>query len=225
MYENLHPKDEILNEYLDGELDWKQLTVLETHLERCPDCTRRLELMRSLFLTLMELPDLPLDRDLSAGVLAKITPPLNRRLTVPSVLWLVFAVQMLVALALLAFAWPFLWNSSNLNLVTGFGQRIEAMILESSGDWLGFWQAYPDALRVALERVISSAAIHWGDLLMNFQVSLAHLGAVWERLAGGIFEIHTSTLELTVLLLAATALWLIGNRVLLRPSGSEKHPM
>jgi anti-sigma factor RsiW len=69
-----HPDDIQLNEYLDGYLVDDQIMALKLHLESCPQCTTRLDELRSVFVSLEMLPDLPLERELSSEVVAAIQP-------------------------------------------------------------------------------------------------------------------------------------------------------
>ena len=61
-----------LNEYLDQMLDEQSRQNVETHLAKCEACRAALDELQNLFATLDKLPDIPLTRDLTPGVLARL---------------------------------------------------------------------------------------------------------------------------------------------------------
>ena len=98
----IHADEDVLNEYLDGELSPSGCSSLEAHLARCPDCTRRLDALRELFANVQGLPEEALSRDLAPGVLRG----LSRRRVSWRVLDLTLAGQAILALVLAVLAWP-----------------------------------------------------------------------------------------------------------------------
>ena len=57
-----HLSDEILNEWLDEAVEPSARAAVEAHLAGCQDCAARLDTLRSLFVRLDTLPDLPPER-------------------------------------------------------------------------------------------------------------------------------------------------------------------
>jgi anti-sigma factor RsiW len=100
-----HPDDETLNEYLDDALDAAIRAHVAAHLAACPHCAARLESLRALFTALEALPEEPLARDLSAGVLARLPRPVEKLAVPPTMRWVV-AAQALAAVMLLAMVAP-----------------------------------------------------------------------------------------------------------------------
>lgn len=100
----MHLNEETLNEYLDSVLEATKCAEADAHLAACPQCAARLAEMRALFATLEALPAEPLTRDLSAKVLAALTPPASLSLPVRAVL----VLQALVAVIVLALSAPIL---------------------------------------------------------------------------------------------------------------------
>ncbi|NOY97706.1 MAG: hypothetical protein GXP40_00670, partial [Chloroflexi bacterium] len=94
-----------LNECLDGTLDSTARQRVEAHLSACEACRARLDDLRLVFSALEGLPETPLTRDLTPGVLARLP---KARLA-PS-LWRqpAFLVQSLLTLILLAAGAPML---------------------------------------------------------------------------------------------------------------------
>ncbi|MGQ0603669.1 MAG: anti-sigma factor family protein [Anaerolineales bacterium] len=98
-----HLTDELLNEYLDQALPADGRSQVEAHLAGCAECVARLDSLRSLFATLEALPTVPLARDLSAGVLARLPQP--EPMLQPALNWVVIA-QAVATAVLLAIAAP-----------------------------------------------------------------------------------------------------------------------
>lgn len=103
-----HLDDDMLNAWLDRELDADARARTATHLSTCASCAERLSALQTLHVRLQALPDARLERDLSAGVLARLRSN-QRAAQAPEPLsrgWrFVTALQMLaVALALAWFA-------------------------------------------------------------------------------------------------------------------------
>src|SRR5204862_7958896 len=106
-----HLDDVLLNEYLDKALEHSARIDVEAHLAHCPECAARLMELRTLFADLDALPDLRLERDLTPTVLA-----VARRKSRPAplaaspVLGLIFALQAVVSISVLALPLPLLAN-------------------------------------------------------------------------------------------------------------------
>ena len=106
-----HLNDETLNEYADEALAPAARAQAEAHLAGCRACSARLASLRTLFAHLEALPDMALDRDLAPAVTQAV-----RRTRMPRrapkveprhpLYRLIFPLQALAALVLLAFAWP-----------------------------------------------------------------------------------------------------------------------
>jgi hypothetical protein len=110
-----HPNDALLNEYLDGMLPPGESSALESHLERCANCSQRLADLQQVFSRLRDLPELPLSVDLAARVTETLkqqrvgenTPFIEqRRLFLhPRLSQLVTGVEAFAALFLLVLYW------------------------------------------------------------------------------------------------------------------------
>jgi hypothetical protein len=189
-----HLSEATLNEYVDQALGEPERAAVSAHLAGCPVCTERLAALRVLFVGLAELPSAPLGRDLRAGVLASLSAgraaPLRpvadpRR---PAVRW-VFAAQLLAALLLLAFAWPFVAGAAHPERWLG-GLGPGALAAGLAGAWISFTGAWP-----AAEHWLAGAA---SQPNLPLAALLPPVGAA-------------------AVLVAAGALWLLGNALLLRP--------
>lgn len=64
---------ELLDAYLDTELSTEETAAVEAHLAECGDCSERLRQLKSLVEKLNQLPEVPMPRDLSSAIEAKIT--------------------------------------------------------------------------------------------------------------------------------------------------------
>ncbi|HMA36558.1 MAG TPA: zf-HC2 domain-containing protein [Chloroflexia bacterium] len=69
-----HPAAEILDLYLDDQLDAGARATVAAHLSTCPACQAELAAVQDLFRELETLPADRLPRDLTAPVLARIAP-------------------------------------------------------------------------------------------------------------------------------------------------------
>jgi hypothetical protein len=104
MNEPEHLELALLNEYLDQALDAGQQRMVEHHLETCVECRARLGELRQLFISIEALPEISLERDLSAGVMAQIRRQPKKQVSTWS--GLTFVAQTAAAIAILAAVWP-----------------------------------------------------------------------------------------------------------------------
>ena len=100
-----HLNETQLNEYLDQMLDDESRQQAEAHLAACEQCRAELADLEMLFSSLGELSEIPLTRDLRAGVLAR----LPKEIEIP-VLWRqpAFVMQSLLTVVLLTIGIPVL---------------------------------------------------------------------------------------------------------------------
>ena len=108
MIEPEHLQQALLNEYLDRSLEVGQQELVERHLESCAICRARLEELRGLFIALETLPESHLGRDLSVAVIAQLRRQPEKR--VSTWLNLAFILQVIAAVAILAFTWPVIFQ-------------------------------------------------------------------------------------------------------------------
>ncbi len=99
-----HLQENMLHAHLDGELTAMEHTTVKKHLESCNSCQERLQELQSTFMTLKELPDLPLGVDLAPQVLRS----LRAEKDVFSALPWITAAQAAAAVVLLALSLPIL---------------------------------------------------------------------------------------------------------------------
>ena len=100
-----HISDELLNEYLDQQLDTTTHERLTAHLAACDDCQVRLLEAQQLFATLDALPEAPLMVDLSRQVVARLSAEFKPR-PLPGWTLPIIVLQMIAALALFIWLWP-----------------------------------------------------------------------------------------------------------------------
>jgi anti-sigma factor RsiW len=197
MNELIHLEEGTLNEYLDGALTLEQRTALEAHLEVCQHCAQRLAFLQAVFSALESLPEAGLERDLSPRVLAAIGADQSqggpRRVTLAS--RLVFVFQAVAAVALLVAIWPFLSQLFYTGIPPLLAKEAAALAQRWSEVW-AFW---------VVDLQASTAGI------------LEELLESWKGLAFRPAWLQASAPEMAVLLVAALALWLAGNGLLVRP--------
>lgn len=196
---NPHLSDKLLNEFLDGALDGSARADVEAHLAACGACSARLEALGAVFAGLATLPQAPLGRDLRLGVMAAVRAQSQtalRPIAGPRrpVFQLVFALQLLAALALLAFAWPFLAGLAQLTPLIGSAD-VSRFVAQLAGAWLDF-----GGLWLALERWLALATT---QPTLRPEMLLQPVVAGLVLVAGGV-------------------LWLLGNALLLRPRPASR---
>ena len=96
-----HLKDDLIHEYLDGELNVDMNELVQRHLKVCSECADRLHRWRSLFSEIEQLPDLDPAMNLAPAVLVRLTAPKPPR---SRTFWLM-AGQTALALVLLTYGW------------------------------------------------------------------------------------------------------------------------
>ena len=67
-----HLTEDQLNEYLDNLLNGQMRQSVEIHLSQCADCRNQVEALKQVFADLTNLPEIPLPRDLTPVILAKL---------------------------------------------------------------------------------------------------------------------------------------------------------
>ncbi len=100
-----HLTETQLNEHLDLMLDEASQQQVQAHLDICEQCHAELNELATLFAALDELPDVPLTRDLTSGVLAR----LPKLIKIPN-LWKqpAFVMQSLLTAVLVGVSIPIL---------------------------------------------------------------------------------------------------------------------
>lgn len=138
-----HLDDSTLNAFLDDALDTQAAGSAAAHLAACPQCAARLARLRTTIAEVTALPDLPLGRDLSAGVLAALKtrarPALSPRAR------LAFGLQALAAAAALTAAAPLalalLGDPSALAPALDVSSIVAALSQQLMSGWLGILSA------------------------------------------------------------------------------------
>ncbi len=182
-----HPDEFRFHEYLDGELSSAAQTEVESHVAACAACSRTLAELQTLFEQVEGLPELELGIDLSPQIVARLERP---ALTLPAIRW-VAVVQVLMAILLLAAAWP------SFQLFTSSWPEPSQL----SADW-----------QVALAERIGVLGEQWSviwegvDLFVSSQAEALMAGP----------GLMLPQLGLTLLAASALLVWLVGNGLLLR---------
>jgi anti-sigma factor RsiW len=208
MIKNPHPRphlpDEVLNEYLDQALDGLAYAAAEAHLAACGQCAARLGELRAVFVNLGALPDQPLEHDLAPGVMAAVRRqprvPLGRaqpaRLQASrgrpmGSMAIVGALQVLAALVLLAFAWPFV---------------------------AAFWATLPAPAFPPMTAQLASAVQRIVALMSDARALATVTQGLLQATAGQYLSPGMPSLEPGVVglgLIGAGVVWLLGNALLL----------
>jgi hypothetical protein len=147
-----HFSDDVLNEFLDGNLDSDEIVNFEAHLRACTNCTARLEDLRTVFSSLDTLPDIFLERDFSVYVVSAIQPDviISKRLK-----W-GLAAQVILALIMLSLVLPRLLQTWQPAL-----QRIQQPLNEQIQDILLSWTADFSAQFIVWQICLSNLVSEW----------------------------------------------------------------
>lgn len=184
--EAMHATDEQLHAYLDGGLDPSDHARIQAHLAQCQHCQDRLEAIRALFSAIEGLPEEPLGRDLTPEVLDAIRPQIRW----PARVRILVAAELLLALILLAIAWPraATWEAlpDLAQSLSGIELTWQAISREAVGSMIGLWDR--------TIQLVQAVAGEW--MPPGFPTMTVPL--LWSAIVG------------------ALALWLAGNGALLR---------
>ncbi len=187
----MHLTEEQIHSYLDGLLEEPARRVAKAHLLACAECRRRADELQTLFAALNTLPDLPLSRDLTPVIYAKLPPKQGKTASRPAPAWT----------RSLAAQW---------GLVTGcalwLGMRLAVMVELPA---ILFPTITLPALRLpALQLDVLP------DQFPMLQIPIPQLPTLDFQTPSFFFSLSSSHLAL---LLALTALpWVMGNAALLR---------
>jgi hypothetical protein len=183
-----HLTEAQFNQYLDHELDKEAQLQMKAHLETCANCRARFDELRMVFSALAEVPDMPLDRDLTTSIIANL-PQTSKR----PALWRqpAFIMQSILTVVLLILSMPIfrIWGPK---VVVWFeGLKLSAIQIPS--------------LPVLIDQI--AGLLSSRPRLTFTMPRLPELSAL---LSGSDFNI------VLVLLMMTGALWMIGNLSLLR---------
>lgn len=188
-----HITDEVLQVYLDGELQAVEQSEIETHLIDCKECASRLAQWRSLFTEIERLPDLDQVIDFEPIVLAQ----LSKAHTQPTRGFLFVLAQAALAITLLAYA----WNQISSLLPMGQLSSLLSLPIQTLRDMSGH---LVQGLQDVLNQFIS-----WSPSAGN--------------LIGRIPQISSGNSLLLYLGGLAVMLWITGNLYLLRVNGQSEN--
>ena len=136
---NQHPDQDDLQAYLDQTLVPGSSREVEEHLESCPACREKIAVLEKMFTRLETLPEIPLHKDFSPGVLEMIRDQkqLSRSLT-----W-TLAIEGLAAGAILGFFIPALqltpWIPRLLNTQTEIEAGLNIFLTQLFSSWMLWW--------------------------------------------------------------------------------------
>ncbi len=170
----IHLTEETLNEYLDHTLIPSARADVDAHLAVCAECMAALETLGSLFAAIEALPDLALERDLTAAVVSR----LGVRASVPRPVRLALFVQALAAIAIFAALLPLLDLSALQTPVVSLAGSVLPQFVDGWSAWLRVF-TLPD----------------WSNTFS--------------------LQLDPPILLLTLTLVSACLLWLVGNGLLL----------
>ena len=138
--------DDLLQEYLDGTLDEAARQAVEAYLAQSPKARAQLAELEVLFSSLEALPELPLNVDLSAAVVAEIGRETAASKPLPRWLWRLLLGQVLIAALLLGNVWSSLlgWWGTSQAIATDWWATAQLSFLNWLSElWVGItavWQ-------------------------------------------------------------------------------------
>jgi anti-sigma factor RsiW len=169
----MHPSDEQLNEYLDGEA--ADRGQVELHLAGCRECAARLEALQALVTELQGLPEAALSRDLAAAVTRRLDSSSPALPPVPRWLRLATGLQAAAVFVAIALAAPFVFEAAV--------SYLPALQLPSPGEYLtevqSLWAAWLDALSQVRAPSLPQLPSASGIPALSFLFTLAAASVVW----------------------------------------------
>ena len=190
-----HLETERMFAFIDGELPSAEEAAFRQHLAVCPDCQSRLAGVMRLFGDIESLPELPLQRDLSAAVITELSSRQDSIQDLPW--WLV--LQGAAAAGVLA-SWLAL-QPGRMPALAGIFDQIDLFV------WWGRWvMPRLSDLRIALATI--------PDQLSGW-LAIADAPQVWNPLSG---------LPWVLVIAGSILLWLIGNGLLLDEGPAQGIP-
>lgn len=187
-----HLDDFLLNQYLDLELSAEELSRVEIHLNECPPCSARLEELQSISSVLKAYQEEPLPQDLTPLILRRLP---ERRSQAAFRLLLVAQAGISVGLIVLVL--------TTLDQSRNFSKRIEGFL--SNGP-VFILPANPIPWPAATQ------AMKWlWDGFLSLPGSLARLNHLINL--GILFPVRG--LDLLLIGLVVSVLWILGNTALL----------
>lgn len=163
--------EDLLQEYLDGTLDDETRRAVEAHLANSPAARAQLAELEALFSSLDTLPELPLTRDLSAAVVAKIGWETAVSTPLPRWLWGLLLGQALIALLLLGNVWASLldWVGNGRDVATDWFATFQlsalAWLREFWAEITAVWQQ-PNLPNLTVDLPTSQWALLFGLALL-----------------------------------------------------------
>ncbi len=174
-----HLPEWMFHAYLDRELAPEERTALEAHVRSCPTCAQALSELEALFQAIVQVPEVPLERDLAAAVLPRLE--LRSPGNANGLRWLL-GLELAVVVLLLGILGPTL---------ASYGERLVARIGQAL-PYLPRWQellAAPVAWLEPIPAVVVSSA---GGSVPLLGIA-ALLGVLW--VLGNIYLLGHSSVE------------------------------
>ena len=134
-----HPDQDTLQAYLDQALVPGSSREVEEHLESCPSCREKIALLEKMFSRLETLPEIPLHKDFSPGVLEIIRDQeqLSRGMT-----W-TLVIEAIAAGAILGLVIPALqftpWIPNLLNTQLEIRAGVNIFLAQLFSSWTLWW--------------------------------------------------------------------------------------
>lgn len=184
-----HLADELLNEYLDGELTIDAREVVQQHLNDCSECALRMRNWSLLIVEIEQLPDLEQAMDFVPQVLGQLLGRESRSSGAP---WLMVG-QLALALLLMVYGW------------------LQLSILFPA-ELIRSWLSYP---LQALNGMFDNLIIALSDALSQFSA----WSPSSRDLLATVPKVPIDGTPYAYLGLMLLVLWIIGNHYLLRING------
>ena len=191
--DKVHLSRDQIQSFLDQNQDRSDSDSLQRHLESCPACQEKFEKELDLVLTIEELPEIPLGKDLSSPILAELR---KQNQTKRGVTWIIVAEDLAAGLIISALI-PVFNFASWLPIVTSTRQEIMVSIniflTQLASTWIYWWSELQLDIRGLLNPLQSQAN------------SLIQLPSPW------------------ILILAAGCIGILVNYLLLRNNPIKNH--
>ena len=147
-----HISSDILQTYLDNELDQAGFHDVELHLKQCPSCREKLSRLESVFIRMESLLPLELEKDLSISILAKLQDEKELSLGITWTLVLeALGAGIVIGLLIPAFR-AAAWLPQLVDTQTEIRAAINIFLTQLASTWMVWWSR----LQLNLEQTTKS---------------------------------------------------------------------
>ena len=158
-----HISTDILQTFLDQELDQVGFHDVELHLNQCPSCREKLSRLESVFIRMESLPPLDLEKDLSISILAQLQ---DEKILSPGITW-TLVLEALGASIVIGLLIPVFraaaWLPQLVDTQTEIRAAINIFLTQLASTWLVWWSRLQLNLEQSTKSLFSTTYFPSGE--------------------------------------------------------------